>query len=203
MAIFSNVHSNLPALEAVLKDIREKRASRLVCLGNTVGYNADPAACLERVRAVCEFVIQGNHDMACAGGMDVDWFNGVAKAGIDYSRKQLSEEQRAYLRELPLVKSIDGQGFVHASFDEPAEFRYVLSGPAALSNFRIQDSGIGFSGHTHKPLVWHLDEKRRLALCEAAKKSASGIPANTSSTSAPSARTAKAVPKPVTSSSTA
>ena len=168
-AIFSDVHSNLPALQAVLGDIEKNGVSRIICLGDTVGYNAEPVACLERVRAVCEFVVQGNHDMACAGELEADWFNGVAKAGIEYSKKELSEEDRRYLRELPLVKSTDGCSYVHASLDEPAEFRYVLSGAAALSHFRAQPARLAFSGHTHKPVVWFLDEKRHLSLEQASE----------------------------------
>ena len=161
-AIFSDVHSNLPALEAVLKDIQEKGASRLVCLGDTVGYNAEPVECLERVRAVCEFVLQGNHDLACAGDLAVDWFNAVAGAGIEYSRKQLSEEEKRYLRGLPLVKSAGGISYVHASLDEPSEFQYILSSATALAHFRKQQTLIAFSGHTHKPVVWLMDEHGRI-----------------------------------------
>ena len=166
-AIFSDVHSNLPALEAVLKDIEEKGVSRLVCLGDTVGYNAEPAACLERVRAVCELVLQGNHDLACAGELGVDWFNAVAGAGIAYSKQQLSEEQKRYLRELPLVKSAGGISYVHASLEEPSEFEYILSGATALAHFRKQQTPIAFSGHTHKPMVWLMDEQGRIGYKEA------------------------------------
>ncbi len=168
-AIFSDVHSNLPALEAVLEDIASQGAERVLCLGDTVGYNAEPGECLARVREACEFVVQGNHDMACAGDLGADWFNGVARAGIEYSRSHLSEEERRYLRELPLVRSEDGCSYVHASLDEPGEFHYVLSGAAAMSHFACQTAHVAFAGHTHKPLVWLLDGKGRLGLCEAAK----------------------------------
>jgi predicted phosphodiesterase len=169
-AILSDVHSNLPALEAVLEDIEEQGVKRILCLGDTVGYNAEPGACLARVREVCEFVVQGNHDMACAGELGADWFNGVARAGIEYSRSHLSEEERRYLRDLPLVRSEDGCSYVHASLDEPAEFRYILSGASAMSHFRRQTAEVAFAGHTHKPLIWLLDEKGRLGLCQTEKK---------------------------------
>jgi predicted phosphodiesterase len=82
IAIFSDVHSNLPALEAVLTDIKRQGVSMQVCLGDIVGYNAEPAVCVERVRRACDYVIQGNHDKACAVDLDIADFSSIAQAGI-------------------------------------------------------------------------------------------------------------------------
>jgi predicted phosphodiesterase len=79
IAIFSDVHSNLPALEAVLTDIKRQRASIQVYLGDIVGYNAEPARCVERVRETCDDVIQGNHDEACAVDFDIADFSSIAQ----------------------------------------------------------------------------------------------------------------------------
>jgi len=92
IAIFSDVHSNLPALEAVLSDIKRQRVSMRVCLGDIVGYNAEPAVCVERARRACDYVIQGNHDKACAVDLDIADFSSTAQAGIQYSRAHLSAE---------------------------------------------------------------------------------------------------------------
>ncbi len=167
IAVFSDVHSNLPALEAVLRDIRKAGVARILCLGDTVGYNAEPSACLARVRAACEFVVQGNHDLACADDGSIGDFNEMARAGILYSRKRLSAEEKNYLRGLPLVKESGGFGFVHASLDEPGEFRYVLSVVDALLHFSEQGMNVAFGGHTHKPIVWVMGRKRGLEIMEA------------------------------------
>ena len=157
LAIFSDVHSNLPALEAVLADIEQRGVTQRVCLGDIVGYNAEPAECVERVRPICEVILQGNHDAAAAGGVDLSWFNPVARAGLEYARDRLTEEQRRWLCELPLVKARAGWTYVHASLWDPAEWEYVTSAPTAVMHFHQQATALGFCGHTHRPLIWNQD----------------------------------------------
>jgi diadenosine tetraphosphatase ApaH/serine/threonine PP2A family protein phosphatase len=164
IAIFSDVHSNLPALEAVLTDIKRQRASIQVYLGDIVGYNAEPARCVERVRETCDDVIQGNHDEACAVDLDIADFSSIAQAGIKYSRAHLSAEHKQYLRDLPLLKTTDRWTYVHASLAEPGEWHYVDSPREALLHFREQRTPVAFCGHTHRPLVWLRDKSGELAI---------------------------------------
>lgn len=158
IAIFSDVHSNLPALEAVLKDIDAQQVDQRVCLGDTVGYNADPAACLDRVRKVADVVVQGNHDLYSANKEALEDFNPVARAGVEYSRKHLVEEQKKWLRTLPLVKNAGAYTYVHASLFEPKDWIYVSSPLEAMLHFREQTTPVAFCGHTHRPVVWHSDD---------------------------------------------
>jgi predicted phosphodiesterase len=166
IAIFSDVHSNLPALEAVLKDMEAQGVDSKVCLGDVVGYNAEPAACLKKVREVCDCVIQGNHDQASATDMDLMDFNPLARAGIEYSRDHLSEPDRRYLRELPLVRVADGWTCVHASLYEPAEWVYVTSPLEAALHFHEQTTPIAFCGHTHRPMIWFVDDAGEIGIAK-------------------------------------
>jgi diadenosine tetraphosphatase ApaH/serine/threonine PP2A family protein phosphatase len=158
IAIFSDVHSNLPALDAVLKDIDEQEVNLRVCLGDTVGYNADPADCLERVRAVSDAVIQGNHDLYSATSEGLADFNPVARAGVEFSRKNLTDAQKKWLHALPLVKNANDHTYVHASLFSPEDWIYVSSPLEAMLHFREQKTPVAFCGHTHRPVVWHSDD---------------------------------------------
>lgn len=164
IAIFSDVHSNLPALEAVLTDIKRQCASMLVCLGDIVGYNAEPAACVERVRETCDCVIQGNHDEACAVDLDISDFSSIAEAGVKYSRAHLPAEHKQYLRDLRLFKTTERWTYVHASLAEPSEWYYVNSPREALLHFCEQRTPVAFCGHTHRPLVWFRDRSGKLGI---------------------------------------
>lgn len=162
IAIFSDVHSNLPALEAVLRDIDGQKVDARVCLGDTVGYNASPGECLERVRTVSDTVIQGNHDLYSATDEDLSDFNPVARSGVEYSRKNLSPAQKDWLRALPLVKAEGDHVYVHASLYSPEDWIYVSSPLEAILHFREQKTPVAFCGHTHRPVVWYLDNEQPL-----------------------------------------
>jgi len=164
IAVFSDVHSNLEALEAVLADMETLELRRCFCLGDTVGYAADPAACLERVRSLGCPVLQGNHDAAAATDAELDEMNLSAQAGMEFSRRELSAQQRAWLGTLPLQLAEDGWEFVHGSLDAPAQWWYVLSPEDAILHFEAQTRPLCFCGHTHAPMVWHWSDAGRLTL---------------------------------------
>ncbi|GAB4174444.1 MAG: metallophosphoesterase family protein [Terrimicrobiaceae bacterium] len=155
-AVFSDIHSNLEALDAVLADIRRRRISRLFCLGDVVGYAADPAACLERVRESRARLVMGNHDEAVAMENEFTDFEGVsetAAAGFLYSRSALKAADLAFLRGLPMVRRAPGCQFVHASLDDPRSWHYIDSDEEAIHHFEHQSAGVAFCGHTHVPMV--------------------------------------------------
>src|SRR5512135_2172098 len=110
LAIISDIHSNLEALEAVLADIRLRRTDRVVCLGDVVGYGADPEACITLLRSSVEFCVRGNHDHAAADPDDRAWqlwFNSAALEALRWTASRLGDEGRAYLQGLPLRVSRD------------------------------------------------------------------------------------------------
>jgi diadenosine tetraphosphatase ApaH/serine/threonine PP2A family protein phosphatase len=157
VAVFSDVHSNLEALEAVMTDAKANGIKRFVCLGDIVGYAASPAQCVDLVRGLKCPVLQGNHDAAASSNSDPDSssMHDMALAGIEYSRKTLSHEQRTYLSNLPLTFSSGRSQYVHASLEEPGDWGYVMGSYDALAHFEKQELPVCFCGHTHVPAVWH------------------------------------------------
>ena len=115
IAILSDVHANLEALSAVLEHARRQRAERFVCLGDVVGYGADPVACLELVLETCSVTVAGNHDLAAAGQLSVRRFQSLARTSVEFTRHQLSRVQRRRLGRLPPEAEIEGLLLVHAS----------------------------------------------------------------------------------------
>lgn len=154
IAIFGDIHANLEALEAVLADADEQGCTDYICLGDIVGYNADPAACLERVRELDCPTIKGNHDEDASGQHSLDTMNPVAAAALEWTREQLSEEQRTWLRRLRMVRQIEDFTVVHSTLDQPSNWNYVTNRFDAMSNFSYQFTQVCFHGHTHVPRVY-------------------------------------------------
>jgi diadenosine tetraphosphatase ApaH/serine/threonine PP2A family protein phosphatase len=145
--ILSDIHSNLEALKAVLADA-EGLYRQVVCLGDVVGYGADPNEVTAWVRQNCAAVIRGNHDRACTGMTDLRFFNPIAKAAAEWTRAQLERDHLSYLSELP-QGPLDVADFriVHGSpLDEDA---YVISIQDAEEQFECLGQGLVFFGHTH------------------------------------------------------
>lgn len=159
LALFSDVHSNLEALQAVLADMAG--ISRRFCLGDTVGYAANPAQCLEIVRGLECPVLMGNHDEAAATDIPLEGMNASAQAGIEFSRRKLTPLQRSWLATLPLALEEAGFQLVHGSLFEPWE--YVIDPEDAWLHFSEQTTPLSFCGHSHRPMVWHLDDAGRLS----------------------------------------
>jgi predicted phosphodiesterase len=109
LAIISDIHANLEALEAVLKDIDARGADRLVCLGDIVGYNASPAECIALLRRHDPLCVAGNHDRAVTGQITTDAFPHTAARAVEWTRPRLDADALAWLESLPLSASIDGE----------------------------------------------------------------------------------------------
>jgi len=160
--IFSDIHSNLEALEAVLADMRAQAVGKLVCLGDIVGYNANPRECLEIVRGLGCVVIRGNHDQETARSGKVPDFNPQATAGVVYSRHELDAAQRAFLGALPLKDTVDDFTVVHATLADPARWGYVVSLAEAELSIGFQKTALCFFGHTHVPHLF-VEEEGKVA----------------------------------------
>ncbi len=154
-AIFGDIHSNLEALEVVLDDAEKQGCRAYLCLGDIVGYNANPAECLARVRGLgCAAIVKGNHDEYASSGTSLDSFNPLAQAAIRWSRAQLDAHAKAYLHQLPLVAQHDAVTLVHATLDDPGDWGYVLNQLDAAASFSQQRSALCFFGHTHVPRLY-------------------------------------------------
>lgn len=153
LAIISDIHSNLEALEAVLAAIDARDVDAIYCLGDVVGYGPDPAACVELVRARCAGVVRGNHDVAVASEGGLRRLPPDGQAAARHNRAHLSEAQLAYLDDLPLRLDADGYTFVHATPDEPSAWKRLERFTLAQQQFECFDAAICFLGHTHVPAV--------------------------------------------------
>ena len=148
-AIFSDLHGNLEATEAILADARAKACTNFVCLGDLVGYNANPHECVELVRALECPVVKGNHDeQACLGESSRD-FNDLAEQAINWTREHLTDEDKQWLADLRLVRQVRDFTIVHATLDTPAEWGYVFKNLDAVASFTYQHTTVCFFGHTH------------------------------------------------------
>ena len=149
IGIFSDVHANAEALTLSLELLAEAEIDRLFCLGDVVGYGADPVECLKRVREVSEVILAGNHDHAAVGLADLTYFNPHARAAAIWTAGQLDEESQSFLRELPYDYVEDDALFVHASPHEPEEWHYIVSLGDAMAAFPAFTESICFVGHSH------------------------------------------------------
>jgi len=154
IALFGDIHANLEALEAVLEDASKQSVTDYVCMGDIVGYNADPAACLERVQAMDCPTVKGNHDEDASGSHSLENMNPVAATALEWTRRQLSDEQRQWLRRLRMVRQVADFTVVHSTLDQPSHWNYVTNRFDAMSNFSYQFTQICFHGHTHVPRVY-------------------------------------------------
>jgi diadenosine tetraphosphatase ApaH/serine/threonine PP2A family protein phosphatase len=153
-AIFSDVHSNLEALKAVMVDARERRCTHFICLGDVVGYNANPHECIQIVRELDCPVVKGNHDEQVTLPASSERFNELAERAIEWTRDRLNEQDREWLRSLPLQRQVDDFTIVHATLNTPGQWGYVFNNLDAAASFTYQKTPLCFFGHTHVPMVF-------------------------------------------------
>ncbi len=153
-AVISDIHANLEALQSVLKYILSKNIHKIYCLGDIVGYGPRPNECVELVRKRCEFCLMGNHDHAVLGLTDIYYFNQYAKEAVLWTRKAITQHNKAYLENLPFTQETDTVFFVHSTPLEPAEWHYIFSDRDAQQNFKNVSQPITFIGHSHIPVIF-------------------------------------------------
>jgi len=158
VAIISDIHSNKEALDSVLEAIAGFSVDAIYCLGDIVGYGADPDECTREVFARCRAIVRGNHDKAVVGLIDLEWFNQTAREAALWNRRNAREETLSALRSLPKGPvELDG-GVVICHGTPVDEDEYMLSSAAVEESFRwIDDRGrrarCCFHGHSHLPVV--------------------------------------------------
>jgi len=163
-AVLSDIHSNLEALTVVLDALASERIDRLLCLGDTVGYGANPSACLERLEASGAVVIGGNHDLACVGKVDVGWFNEAARAAVLWTRDRLSFTDLDRLRQLSLTAVEGPCTLVHGTLRHPERFDYLVEAGQAVDTLTACRTLLCLVGHTHLPCFIEYDRtSKRLA----------------------------------------
>jgi predicted phosphodiesterase len=159
IALFGDIHANFEALEAVLADAENQGCDSYICLGDIVGYNAEPARCLERIRRMGCPVVKGNHDEDASGTHSLEQMNPVAASALLWTRRAIDEEERTWLRRLRMVRQVEDFTVVHSTLDQPTNWNYVTNKFDAMSNFSYQFTQVCFHGHTHVPRVFVKDRR--------------------------------------------
>jgi predicted phosphodiesterase len=157
-AILSDIHANLEALEAVLQDAEEHKCTHYACLGDVVGYNANPHECVERMRELDCPIVKGNHDEQASLLESSRDFNPLAEHAIEWTRDNLTDEDKQWLRDLRFQRQVRDFTIVHATLDTPAQWGYVFNILDAAASFTYQHTTICFFGHTHVPMAFVRDQ---------------------------------------------
>ena len=157
-AIISDIHANLEAFEAVLADARDNKCTDFVCLGDVVGYNANPHECVKRVQELDCPIVKGNHDEQASLDESSRDFNEMAEAAIQWTRDHLTAEDKDWLRDLKLQRQVRDFTVVHATLDSPGQWGYVFNNLDAAASFTYQQTTVCFFGHTHVPMAFIRDE---------------------------------------------
>jgi predicted phosphodiesterase len=147
--IFSDVHSNLEALNAVIQAFQKEDMDKYLCVGDVVGYGANPKECISLVRKLAEASVAGNHDWACVDLFSVDDFNPAAKDAVLWTRNMLDETDRYFLSSLEPIYKNDTFCLVHGSLSHPEDFDYIMDAYAAAQTFSLMKNQICFIGHSH------------------------------------------------------
>lgn len=155
--IISDIHSNYQALEAVLNDPPGKDAEKTLCLGDIVGYGADPSSCIERVRQECDIVVSGNHDAGAAGRVSLDRYNWEGATALRWTRSILSQDEKDWLSLIPYFAEYENFFLCHSYPADPESWTYVLRRNHALESINARQGYISLIGHTHLPGCWMED----------------------------------------------
>src|SRR4026209_1758565 len=143
-AIIADIHANLEAFKVVLEDIKQQKCTHHACLGDVVGYNANPKECLDIVRQMNIPCVKGNHDEYCSSDEPLDGFNPAAAEAVNWTRKQLNEDDRQWLRGLEYGRMVTNFTIVHATLDGPQRWGYVFDKLAAAASFTYQNTSVCF-----------------------------------------------------------
>ena len=151
--IVSDIHSNLEAFQAVLGDAENRGGfDQIWSLGDLVGYGPDPGPCVDLIRQHDGVAVAGNHDLAAVGKLGTEAFNDYAAAAVHWTAEQLGEEQKSYLRALPLKTEVDNFTLAHGSPRDPV-WEYVVTPQSAAANFRYFRTDRCLVGHSHIPFI--------------------------------------------------
>jgi diadenosine tetraphosphatase ApaH/serine/threonine PP2A family protein phosphatase len=167
-AIISDVHSNQPALEAVLAAIDASGVEEIWCLGDVVGYGAQPDACADLIQQRCEVCLAGNHDLATLGGLDISAFSDTAAVAVEWTRENASAATLEFLRGLEPAGAREDIGLFHASPSDPI-WEYVLSIAQAEAGLNAQAQRVGLIGHSHISLFFTRPEEAKAGTAQGAQ----------------------------------
>jgi predicted phosphodiesterase len=154
LALISDIHGNLEALEAVLRDIDRIKVDMICCLGDVIGYGSNPIECLDLVDRNCMVKLVGNHEYSSMGLLPMDQLNKVARTSATWTTAQLDDRSISIINRFTIDATIDESYLVHASPHDPTRWHYILSQHEADMAFTHLKSRLCFTGHTHLPMIF-------------------------------------------------
>jgi diadenosine tetraphosphatase ApaH/serine/threonine PP2A family protein phosphatase len=163
IALISDVHGNLEALESVLRDIEQQGAEKIHFLGDAVGYGSNPNECVRLIENHCEIKLLGNHDYAAMGLESTESFNQLARASIEWTQAKLKEKSIGILSDFEMEAVFLDYFLVHASPGEPEKWHYILTVDQAIRHLDGFSQTICFVGHTHLPTTFIRDKDGAIA----------------------------------------
>ena len=166
-AFFSDIHANFTALQTAWKTLKEFKIDRVICLGDVVGYGAEPKECLDFVQKNCHYTVLGNHDNALLYPKASESFHGEAKISLDWTRKKLKNRYDSFLASLPLKLRTRHFTCVHASPYRPKRWVYLRPENISQKHWASFPTPICFIGHTHIPMIY--SKKRGLIFSSSLK----------------------------------
>jgi diadenosine tetraphosphatase ApaH/serine/threonine PP2A family protein phosphatase len=161
IAVISDIHANLPALDAVIAALGEVDA--WWHLGDVVGYGPHPDEVVARLVEIGAIGVRGNHDVAALGSPEVEWFNPDARRAIEWTERRITPATRGWLAALPDRLEVDDVTLVHGSARDPI-WEYVTTGPVARASLAAFTTPYLLHGHTHVPVAWRDDDGHLEAL---------------------------------------
>ncbi|MBI4686608.1 MAG: metallophosphoesterase family protein [Nitrospirae bacterium] len=166
IAIISDVHANLEALQSVLEEIKKEMPDEIWFLGDAVGYGPNPNECIDIIKKEAQILIAGNHDWGVAGLANIEHFNPYAREAAEWTIDNLTDENNALLRSLPLFDrpKLNNIFLVHSSPKEPEKWHYIINTWDAYINFQFFAERKCIIGHSHYPFAAELDESGRVNL---------------------------------------
>jgi diadenosine tetraphosphatase ApaH/serine/threonine PP2A family protein phosphatase len=167
--IFSDVHSNFEAIQSFCIAIENIPHDKKVCLGDIVGYNADPNPVVEWIRDETDLVIAGNHDLGVLNKKESTYLNPGAYQACIWTRRYLTKNNLNFLASLPIDKVDDNFYWVHSSPFEPKKWHYVSTLKSAEQNFKFFKQAICFLGHSHLPAIFEKNNNNKVCLHESSK----------------------------------
>lgn len=162
IAIISDIHANIEALEAVLARIDTLGVDQIACLGDVVGYGASPDECCSLVRKHAAFTLLGNHDAAVTGAMDEAYYYDSARTALRWTREHLSEDNYKWLYGLPYTRFAGDLAFFHSAPIMPSGFFYVVQSSEASTHLQVIErmKSVNFIGHAHLTTIFAMNQKK-------------------------------------------
>lgn len=157
LALISDIHANLDALETVLEHIDSQKIDVIHCLGDVIGYGPEPAACIEKIDSTCKVKLLGNHEYVALGLLKKDNMNPSAKSSAEWTQSQLGDREISFMADYDLQTEEESCQLVHSSPFEPDKWHYLLSMHEAKRALESLDQSVCFFGHTHIPMVFSVE----------------------------------------------